>query len=99
MGRLHPVSKILFKPFALIGAAIAGKLGQSLFKAAWDRLDSAEPPSPTTEAAPLPKVVGAAALEAATMAGVGAAFERGTARFFQYLFGVWPEKKDASEDE
>ncbi len=93
------MSKILFKPFALIGAAIAAKLGQSMFKAVWARLDSAEPPSPTTEDAPLPKVVGAATLEAATMAGVGAAFERGTARLFHYLFGVWPAKKEESEDD
>jgi hypothetical protein len=41
----------------------------------------------------MPKVVGAAALEAATMAGVAAAVNRFTAAGFHYLFGVWPGEK------
>jgi len=92
------VTKILYKPFAIIGAAIAARVGRNVFRTAWARLDAAEPPAPTTEEAPLPKVVGAAALEAATMAGIGAAFERGTARFFHYLFGVWPGKREDEEE-
>jgi hypothetical protein len=40
----------------------------------------------------MPKVVGAAALEAATMAGVGAAADRFAAQAFHYLTGIWPGK-------
>ena len=45
------------------------------------------------------KVVGAAALEAATMAGVAAAAERASARAFHYLTGFWPAKKKNKPDD
>ena len=89
--------KILYKPFGIIAGFIAARLGQSVFKAVWGKIDAAEPPKPTTEDANLPKVVGAAALEAATMAGVGAAVENGTARLFHYLTGLWPGKPQEEE--
>jgi len=92
------VVKLLYKPFALIGGVIAARLGRSVFRSVWARLDSREPPRPTTEEASLPKVVGAAALEAATMAGVGAAIDRLSARAFQWLTGLWPGKKHAEEN-
>jgi hypothetical protein len=41
----------------------------------------------------MPKVVGAAALEAATMAGVAAAADRVAAQAFHHLTGVWPGKR------
>lgn len=87
--------KLLYKPFALIGGIIAARLGRSVFRNVWARLDSAEPPAPTTEEASLPKVVGAAALEAATMAGVAAAIDRLSRRAFQFLTGLWPGKRRA----
>jgi hypothetical protein len=46
-----------------------------------------------------PKVVGAAALEAATMAGIAAAVDRASARVFHYLTGIWPAKKQDQENE
>jgi Protein of unknown function (DUF4235) len=83
--------KFVYKPFALIAGVIGAKLGQSLFKAIWSKLDQSEaPPGPTTESASLPKVVGAKALEAATVAGVAAAVDRASARSFEYLTGFWP---------
>lgn len=82
--------KILYKPFALIMAVIGAKLGRSVFKRVWMRLDDAEPPKATTAEASAGKVVGAAALEAATIAGVAAAVDRYGARAWQYLTGVWP---------
>ncbi len=90
--------RILYKPFAIVAGVIGAKLGQSAFKALWSRVDQAEPPKPRTEEAPLPKVVGAAVLEAATMAGVGAAVDRASARVFHYLTGIWPGEKEKSED-
>ncbi len=82
--------KLLYKPFGLIAGVIAAKVGRNAFKAIWAKIDSADPPDPTTEQASLPKVVGAAALEAATMAGVAAAVDRASARAFHYLTGIWP---------
>jgi hypothetical protein len=85
--------KIFYKPFAIIAGMIAARLGRSLFKGLWSKIDEAEPPAPTTRDASLPKVVGAAALEAATMAGVAAAVKRVTATWFHYLTGIWPGDK------
>ncbi len=84
--------KILYKPFGLIAAFIAARLGRSIFKGVWSKIDNADPPDPTTSDTTFPKVVGAAALEAATMAGVGAAMDRATARAFHHLTGIWPGK-------
>ncbi len=85
--------KLLYKPFGLIAGVIAARIGRRAFKALWAKIDRAEPPDPTTEHASLPKVVGAAVLEAATMAGVAAAADRASARAFHYLTGSWPGEK------
>jgi predicted DNA-binding transcriptional regulator YafY len=91
--------KILYKPFALIAAAIAARLGRSAFKAVWAKIDDADPPDPSEARASLPKVVGAAALEAATMAAVGAAVDRASANAFHHLTGIWPGKTPEDSEE
>lgn len=91
--------KLLYKPFAIVASIIAARMGKGIFKSLWVRIDHADPPPPTAEDAGLGKVVGAAALEAATMAGVGALADRAAARVFQYLTGYWPaEKKQKSKE-
>lgn len=90
--------KILYKPFALIAGLIGARIARSIFKSLWSHIDREEPPKPTTEEASFPKVVGAAALEAATMAGIGAAFDRVSARTFHHLFGIWPGEKRSEEE-
>jgi uncharacterized membrane protein YeaQ/YmgE (transglycosylase-associated protein family) len=89
--------KILYKPFAIIAGLIGARIAKSIFKALWSRIDEAEPPKPTTADASFPKVVGAAALEAATMAGVGAAVDRAGAATFHHLTGIWPGDKHQEE--
>jgi Protein of unknown function (DUF4235) len=89
--------KILFKPFAIIAAFFSARIGRSIFKGVWSKIDEREPPPATAPDATFPKVVGAAALEAATMAGVAAAVERATARAFHYLTGIWPGKRSDEE--
>ena len=105
--------KILYKPFAIIAGVIAAKVGQSIFKAVWSKIDEAEPPAEerqrrghpagTTREATVGKVVGAAALEAATLAGTKAVVDRASARSFEYLTGFWPgeeraKRKDEEEE-
>jgi hypothetical protein len=92
--------KLLYKPFGLIAGLIAARIGRGLFKTLWARFDRKDPPDPTAPEAGFSKVVGAAALEAATMAGVGAAADRVAAQAFHHLTGIWPgkpteEKKDS----
>jgi hypothetical protein len=85
--------KLLYKPFALVASLIAGRLGKGIFRALWARLDQADPPDATAPQANLGKVVGAAALEAATMASVAALADRAAARTFEHLTGVWPGRE------
>ena len=85
--------KILYKPFAIISGLVAARVGRKTFKQIWGKIDEQDPPDPSTRDASLPKVVGAAALEAATMAAVAAAASRVSAQTFNYLFGIWPGKK------
>lgn len=92
--------KIIYKPFGIIASIISGRLGKSVFKSVWSRIDDAEPPHPTTAEASFGKVLGAAVLEAATMAGVAAATDRASAKTFYYLTGVWPgEQRPEQPDE
>jgi hypothetical protein len=84
--------KLLYKPFALIFGLIAARLGKAIFEGLWSRVDEREPPEPTAADATLSKVVGAAALKAATMASVAAAADRAAAETFHHLTGIWPGK-------
>jgi Protein of unknown function (DUF4235) len=86
--------KILYKPFAIIASLIGARIAKSIFQALWSRIDDAQPPKATTEEASLAKVVGAAALEAATMAGVGAVIDRAGAATFRHLTGIWPGDRE-----
>jgi hypothetical protein len=89
-GRLPSEMRILYKPFAIIAALISARVGHGIFKQLWSRLDAGEPPRSRTPDATMTKVVTAAALEAATMAGIAAAVDRASAKWFHYLTGIWP---------
>jgi hypothetical protein len=91
--------KILYKPFGIIAGIIGARIATAMFKAVWARIDAEPPPKPTTEEASFPKVVGAAVLEAATMAGIGAVVERAGARTFHHLTGIWPGDKQVEDKE
>lgn len=84
--------KLLYKPFGLIAAFIAARIAKSLFTALWSKFDDSPPPEPTAPSATFGKAVGGKTLEAATMAGVGAAVDRFGAQIFHHLFGAWPGK-------
>jgi hypothetical protein len=96
-GSLHVAMKILYKPFAIIAGLIGARIARSIFSAVWARIDQEAPPKPTTADASLPKVVAAAALEAATMAGISAAVDRAGARAFEHLTGFWPGESREEE--
>jgi hypothetical protein len=90
--------RLLYKPFAIIGAIIAGKLGRSVFRSIWAKIDDAPPPRPGSGTGSTMKVVGAQALQAGVMAGTAAAVDRTFARFFHHLIGIWPKKPPELED-
>lgn len=89
--------KLLYKPFGIIAGIIGAKIGQSVFNALWAKLDGGPPPRPDLEQASLPKIAAANALEAATLAGVGAVADTLSRRWFHYLTGIWPGAKEPEE--
>jgi len=89
--------KLLYKPFGIIAGLIGARIARAIFVSVWARIDQDDPPKPTTEDASFPKVVGAAALEAATMAGIGAVVDRAGARVFHHLTGIWPGERQEDE--
>jgi hypothetical protein len=91
--------RLLYKPFAIIGAIIAGKLGRSLFRKIWATIDDEPPPTPGAGGASTIKVVSAQALQAGVMAGTAAAVDRTFARFFHHLIGIWPKKPPKPEED
>jgi hypothetical protein len=93
------LTQIIYKPFAIIGGVIAGKLAQRLFSAIWARIDDREPPLPSHEDASLKKVVAAAVLEAGISRGTRVAVDRAGARGFANLTGIWPGGKAPERSE
>ena len=89
--------KIFYKPFGIIASLIGARIANGIFKVLWSRIDHEAPPSPTTAEASFPKVVGAAALEAATVAAISAAVDRAGARTFHHLPGIWPGEHRETE--
>jgi hypothetical protein len=85
--------RLIYKPFAIGLGLLAGALARKLFSVLWSKIDDEDPPRPNTERADWPKVLGAAALQGATFAATKAAVERGGAKSFHHLTGVWPGEK------
>ena len=89
--------RLLYTPFAIVAGVVSARLGRSIFRSLWAKVDGGEPPAATAPEAGIGKVVGAAALEAATMAATRAAVERVSAASFHHLVGVWPkDRRDAA---
>jgi hypothetical protein len=85
--------KLLYKPFGLIAGIVAGLIGRKAFDAAWSKIDKEKPPKGTTEAAPWPKIVGAAALQGVIFKTTRVVVDRYAATGWRYLTGYWPGEK------
>ena len=86
--------KILYKPFGIIAGMIGARLARSVFKTVWGTIDKAAPPKAGTEDATLPRVVGAAVIEAATTAATRATVDRASLKWFHFLTGIWAGDKE-----
>jgi hypothetical protein len=91
--------KLLYKPFGIIAGLIAARLGRTVFKSLWAKIDDEPAPVPEAGNASLGKTVGARALEGAVMAATAAAVDGALARLFHHLLGGWPKKPPKAEDE
>ncbi|MGA9860244.1 MAG: DUF4235 domain-containing protein [Solirubrobacteraceae bacterium] len=91
--------RLLYKPFGIIAGLIAARLGRSVFRSLWAKIDDAPPPIPGSGEGSVVKVVGSQALQAGVMAGSAAAVDRVFANVFHHLIGTWPKKPPEPEAE
>lgn len=85
--------KLLYKPFSIIAGLLGARVGHEVFKTVWERLSDSPKQPPSAARQSLARVAGAAALEAALIAGSQAASRQLAARAFHQLVGAWPEKQ------
>jgi Protein of unknown function (DUF4235) len=90
--------KFIYKPFGITMGILAGILSKKIFNWIWSKFDEEEPPKATTEIAPLPKVIAAAAVQGVTFKVTRAAVDRAGARGFAHLTGVWPGERRPDPD-
>jgi len=91
--------RLLYKPFAIVSGLIAARVGRSVFRGLWSKIDDQPPPLPGTGEGSVGKVAGAQALQAGVMAGVAAVVDRGFAVVFHHLIGIWPKPAPKPDDE
>jgi hypothetical protein len=91
--------RLLYKPLAIVGGIVAGRLGRSLFRSIWAKIDDEPPPIPGSGTGSTAKVVGAQALQAGVMMGTAAVVDRTLARFFHHIIGIWPEKPPEPDEQ
>jgi len=91
--------RLLFKPFAIIGAIVGMRLGRSVFDKIWSAVDGGPVPEPGTGDGGVAKVVASHVLRAGVMAGCAAAVDRAFAGTFHYLIGAWPSEKPQTESD
>jgi len=84
---------IIYKPIGILLGILGGIAGRQVFNQVWQRLDRQEPPEPTTRDTSLVRVIAAVALQGAIFSVVKTVIQRGGARTWRHLFGVWPGEK------
>jgi hypothetical protein len=83
--------KFLYAPFGILFGVIGGLIGGAIFKQVWKRISNEEDaPSARESEYGWGEVLPAAALQGAIFAVAKAAVDRGGAKGFQKLTGVWP---------
>ena len=85
--------KAIYKPFGIIIGLAAGILARQVFNQVWGHLDDREPPKPTTEETTWRRLLAATALQGAILAVTKAVVNRGGAKGYSYVTGVWPGEK------
>ena len=85
--------RLLYRPFGIILGLAAGMLSKSVFNFVWSRIDDEEAPKPTIRDTSWTKVLISAAVQGVVFQTVRAAVNRGGAKGFAYLTGVWPGDK------
>lgn len=85
------MAKAIYTPLGVLFGVLGGLLGGAIFKQIWKRI-SDEPDAPKARQSEYGwgEVLPAAALQGAIFAAVKAAVDRGGAKGFERVTGVWP---------
>lgn len=84
--------RVLYKPFAIIGAIISARIGRQVFNSIWSAVDDKPPALPGSGQSSAVKTVAGTALQAGVLAGSAAAVDRVFASAFHHVIGAWPRK-------
>ncbi|HUK12522.1 MAG TPA: DUF4235 domain-containing protein [Thermoanaerobaculaceae bacterium] len=85
--------KLLYKPFAIIAGAVAGRAAAAIFERLWALLaKQTEIPQAMEQSRGWMEVVAAAMLRGAVFGGVKAVADRALATAYFRRTGVWPAK-------
>jgi hypothetical protein len=88
------MAKVVFIPFSVGGALIAGLLAKKVFEQAWGLIDKEEPPHPEHREISVPKMLIALAIEGAIFRAVKGAFDHYAREGFMRLTGTWPGEEE-----
>ncbi len=85
--------RLIYKPIGIVIGVLAGLVGKRVFNAIWGLFDEEEPPGPTTQVIPWPKLILAAAMQGMIYRLVRVFVDRGLAKVWASLTGVWPGER------
>jgi Protein of unknown function (DUF4235) len=92
------MTKVLFRPVALIAGLLAGRTSRRTFDLLWRRIDRNPPPRPDEQRASAGKLALALLLEGAVLRVVKGLIDHVSRRGFAKVTGRWPgEKRSAPE--
>lgn len=85
------MAKVIYAPFGILVGIVGGLAASTIFKQVWKRVSGEDdPPTPRQSEYGWGEILGAAFLQGAIFAVVRAVINRGGARGFERLTGVWP---------
>lgn len=90
---MRTLGTVIYKPIGIVAGILAGLLGTKVFNWIWAKIDDQEPPQANTEWPHWGKLLSAAAIQGVIYKVVRVLVDRGTAKSFHYLTGIWPGER------
>jgi hypothetical protein len=85
------MAKALYAPFGILSGILGGLIASTIFKQIWKRIsDEPDPPKARQSEYGWKELLPAAALQGAIFTLVKTVVDRGGAKGFQKVTGVWP---------
>lgn len=89
------MSKLLFRPVAIVSGLVAGIVGRKTFALVWRAVDDKEPPQPENRRASLGKLALALSLQGAVFSVVKGLVDHASRQGFARFTGSWPGDEEA----